>query len=333
VSIASDLTCGYHGIIAIHDTTLGPSVGGTRLWNYDTEEDALADALRLSRAMTYKAAMAGLEYGGGKSVVIGNPATIDRERVFRAHGRHVESLGGRYIAGEDVNTSPSDMATMARETRHVAGLADRSGDPSPFTAWGVYRGIKACAKYRYGSDSLAGRRIAVQGIGHVGYLLCEHLAREGARLIVADMEPERSDRARRDFDAIMVAPTAIVSTDADVLAPCALGGVIDDASIPALRCDIVAGAANNQLAAPRHSTALQAKGIVYAPDYVINAGGLMTINIDRGVWDQAACHAHVGAIYDTLLELFAASDKQGLPPAAVADELAEQRLEAHERRA
>ncbi len=326
VSIASDPAIGYHGIIAIHDTTLGPAVGGTRLWHYRTEEDAIADALRLSRAMTYKAAMAGLDYGGGKSVVIGDPATIDRARVFRAHGRHVESLGGQYIAGEDVNTSPSDMATMAHETQHVAGLADRSGDPSPYTAWGVYCGIKACAKYRYGDDSLVGRRVAVQGIGHVGYLLCRYLAAESARLIVADVDETRVDRVRAEFGADVVAPTAIVSADVDVLAPCALGSVIDEASIDTLRCSIIAGAANNQLAAPHLGQLLQAKGIVYAPDYVINAGGLMTINIHRGLWNPAQCHAHVGGIYDTLLALFAASDAQQLPPAAVADQLAEQRL-------
>jgi len=327
VSFAADPASGYRGIIAIHDTTLGPAVGGTRLWPYATEADALADALRLSRAMTYKAAVAGLAYGGGKSVIIADPATVDRERLFRAHGRHVDWLGGRYIAGEDVNTSPSDMAIMAHETLHVAGLADRSGDPSPYTAIGVYRGIKACARHRYGNDSLAGRRVAVQGVGHVGYALCQHLAAEGASLIVADIDRGRVESARADFGAATVDAGSIVGVEADIFAPCALGGVIDDRAIADLRCAIVAGAANNQLATPGHGRQLLSRGVTYAPDYVINAGGLMTINIDRGLWDAAACREHVERIYDTVLDLLSTAHAEGVTPETVADRMAERRLQ------
>jgi leucine dehydrogenase len=329
VSIATDPAAGYRGVIAIHSTALGPAVGGTRFWNYASDAEAIADALRLSKAMTYKAALAGLDYGGGKSVVIGDPMRADRRRLFHAHGRHVEWLGGRYIAGEDVNTSPSDMAIMHEVTAHVAGLADRSGDPSPYTALGVFRGIQACAQHRYGDSSLAGRRVIVQGVGNVGYNLCRHLHVEGARLIVADANPDRTERARSEFAAQVVPPAEALAVEADVLAPCALGGVIDDRSVDRLRVDIVAGAANNQLADPRLDRALEKRGIVYAPDYLINAGGLMTINIHRGLWDADQCRREVSEIYTRLLDVLTAAQSQGLTASAVADRLVEDRLAGH----
>lgn len=320
-------SCGYRGIIAIHDTTLGPALGGTRFWTYDSDAAAIVDALRLSRGMTYKAAVAGLNLGGGKSVIIGDPRTMRRELIFRAHGRFVESLGGRYITAEDVGTSESDMEYVAMETSHVSGLPGRSGDPSPVTAYGTYRGIKAAAQIRFGSDDLHGRTVAVQGVGHVGYYLCRYLAAEGVQLIVTDIDAARVRRVVEEFDARAVAPDAIYDVEADVYAPSALGATVNDETLPRLRVQIVAGAANNQLQEARHGDELHERGILYAPDYVINAGGLINVYGEVQGWGADQAMRKAGEIYTTLLQLFEMSAAEGIPPHQAADRLAEQRIQ------
>ncbi len=245
-------SCGYFGIIAIHDTTLGPALGGTRVWPYESTEAAIRDVLRLSRGMTYKSAVAGLNLGGGKAVIVADPKRADRESLFRAHGRFVESLGGRYITAEDVGTSPQDMEFVKRETKHVAGLLNLSGDPSPVTGYGVYMGMKAAAKAKWGKDALGGRTVAVQGAGKVAYYLMEHLHEEGATVVVTDIDEEKVARCVEEFGATAVAPDAIFDVEAEIFAPCALGGILNDDTIPRLKVEVVAGGANNQLAEVRH---------------------------------------------------------------------------------
>lgn len=323
----SEPDLGYRGIIAIHDTTMGPALGGTRFWDYKTEEAAIIDALRLSRGMTYKAAVAGLNLGGGKSVIWGDNRTPDREMIFRAHGRAVESLQGRYITAEDVGTSPDDMEFVHMETEHVVGMLGRSGDPSPVTAYGVYKGIKACAAAKYGDDSLAGKHIAVQGIGHVGYFLCEDLAAEGAQLTVTDIDEERVQRVVDEFGATTVEADAIYDVDADVFAPCALGAVVNDETIERFNFDIIAGAANNVLAkGDKHGTALHEKGILYAPDYVINAGGLISVYGEMFDWTAQRSKRKAGEIYGTLLRIFDRAKSDGVPTSIAADRVAETRI-------
>lgn len=317
---------GYKGIIAIHDTTLGPALGGTRFWEYDNEAAAIVDALRLSRGMSYKASITGLNLGGGKSVIIGNNRVKDREMIFRAHGRAVESLGGRYITAEDVGVSVYDMEYVRMETEHCAGLLGRSGDPSPVTAYGVYQGIKACAFRRYGDADLSGKRISVQGLGHVGHHLCRMLAEEGAHLTVTDIRPERVKEVAAEFDATAVEPSEIYAADVDIFAPCALGAIVNDATLDALSVDIIAGAANNQLADARHGDALRERNVLYAPDYVINAGGLVNVYGERHDWTTEQSHAKAGEIYDTLLRIFELADDDGVPTNVAADRLAEQRI-------
>jgi leucine dehydrogenase len=326
VSAWYDPTSGYRGIIAIHDTTLGPALGGTRFWNYASSQEALIDCLRLSRGMTYKAAVAGLNLGGGKSVILGDNKTTRREAIFRAHGRHVESLGGRYITAEDVGTSTADMEFIRAETQHVTGLMGKSGDPSPVTAYGVYRGIKACAMHRYGSDSLAGKTITVQGCGHVGYFLCKLLFEEGAKLIVTDIDPQRVKPVVQDFKATAVAPDQIYGQRADIFAPCALGAVINDATLTQLKVAVIAGGANNQLAEDRHGVQLEAQGMVYAPDYVINGGGLINVNAELHGWSVERARNKAGEIYDTILRVFEIAKEEGIPSYQAADRLAEQRI-------
>jgi leucine dehydrogenase len=327
------LTCvdeeaGYRGVIAVHSTALGPAVGGARFHDYVSETEAITDALRLSRGMTYKNALAGLPLGGGKSVIIGDNRVRDRERIFRAHGRFVESLGGRYVTAEDVGTSPSDMEIVRRETRHVAGLLDRSGDPSPVTARGVLRAMQASARFRWGSDELKDRRVALQGCGHVGFHLARELHAAGARLVVTDADEMRARRVVEEFGAVAVEPRAIYSVEADIYAPCALGAVINDETIPQLKVEIVTGAANNQLLAPQHGDALEARGILYAPDYVANAGGIINGCVELLGWEPEHARRKVEAIYDTLLHIFETARAQGVPTYAAADRLAESRLGA-----
>jgi leucine dehydrogenase len=320
-------SAGYRGIIAIHDTTLGPALGGTRFWNYRNDEEAVIDALRLARGMTYKAAVAGLNLGGGKSVIIGDNRTPRREMIFRAHGRFVESLGGRYITAEDVGTSVEDMDYVKMETEAVTGVAGGSGDPSPVTAYGVYRGIKACAKEKYGSDSVSGMSIAVQGTGHVGYYVCKYLSEEGAKLTVTDIDEARVTRVVEEFGAAAVGPDDIYGVDAQIFAPCALGAVVNDDTLAEFKFEIIAGAANNQLAQERHGDQLHKRGILYAPDYVINAGGLINVYGELNDWTAEQARRKAGEIYDTLGQIFELAKNDDLPTYEAADRVAERRIE------
>jgi leucine dehydrogenase len=326
VALWSDPAGAYRGIIAIHSTALGPAVGGARFWNYASDQEAGLDALRLSRGMTYKNALAGLPFGGGKSVIIGDNRTPDRERVFRAHGRFVESLGGRYITAEDVGTSPADMEYVRMETRHVAGLAGGSGDPSPVTARGVLRAMQAAARHRWGADDLHGLTVALQGCGNTGYHLAKELRARGAKLVAADVDEARVRRVVGEFGASWVAPDEIFGVEADVFAPCALGGVINDETLARLRVGIVAGSANNQLREERHGDALEELGVTYAPDYVANAGGIINGCRELLGWGVEQTMSKVNAIYDTTLSILGQAKATGAPAHRVADRLAEERL-------
>ena len=321
-----DPAAGYRGIIAIHSTVLGPALGGTRFWKYATDEEAIVDALRLARGMTYKNAVAGLNLGGGKSVIIGDNKTADRELIFRAHGRFVESLGGRYITAEDVGTSTADMDYVHMETDYVSGLAGRSGDPSPVTAHGVFRSIQASAKERWGSDDLAGRTITIQGCGHVGYYLAKELHEAGAKLVVTDIDADRIKRVVTEFGARGVGTDEIYSVAADIFAPCALGAIINDKTIPMLKVEVVAGAANNVLLEERHGDELERKNILYAPDYVANAGGVINVYSELAGWTSARAFRKADEIYDTVLKVFAIAKADKIPTYVAADRLAEQRI-------
>jgi len=326
VSYWYDPAAGYRGIIAIHNTALGPALGGTRFWDYGSDDEATRDVLRLARGMTYKAAVAGLNLGGGKSVIIGDNGTTEREGLFRAHGRHVNSIAGRYITAEDVGTSPSDMEWVRQETEHVVGLADGSGDPSPVTAFGVFRGMQACAKFLYGKDDLSRKTVAVQGVGHVGYHVCKHLHEAGAPLIVTDIDDEKVARVVREFGATAVGSDEIYRQKASIFAPCALGAVVNDETLEVLQVEIVAGAANNQLHRERHGDALESRGIIYAPDYVINGGGLINVNAEIEGWSLERSHKKAGEIYETILRVLEIARDQGIPSYLAADRLAEQRV-------
>jgi len=326
--VASDPSCGYRGIIAVHSTALGPALGGTRFWQYDSDEAAITDALRLSRGMTYKNAVAGLDLGGGKSVILGDNRTKDRENIFRAHGRFVESLGGRYITAEDVGTGTSDMDYVHMETKHVAGLKDKSGDPSPVTAHGVFRAIQASAKYRWGSDDLNGKVVTIQGVGNVGRYLAGELHEAGATLVISDIHPERTERVARETGATVVEGDAIYTTKADIFAPCALGGIINDDTLPMLRVEVIAGGANNQLLEERHGDQLEEMGMQYAPDYVANAGGVINVFGEVAGWDAERALRKADEIYDTILSIFEIAESDGIPSYVAADRLAERRLQS-----
>ena len=326
VLIAHDVLSGYHGIIAIHSTSLGPAVGGTRFWNYVSEEEALTDALRLSHGMTYKTALAGLPLGGGKSIIIGENTTLNREPLLRAHGRFVDTLKGRYITAEDVGTTPADMEIVRLETQHVAGLLGRSGDPSPYTARGVFRAIQASTRFRWDTDNLSGLTVAIQGCGHVGYHLAKLLHAAGAKLIVTDVTDNNMSGVVAEFAAETVGPDEIFSVRADVFAPCALGGVINDRTIPELKVQIVAGAANNQLLEERHGAALRDRNILYAPDYVANAGGVLNGCVELLGWEAEHAARKVDEIYETMLRIFESAQAQGITTNKAADRLAEDRL-------
>ncbi|QSX32060.1 Glu/Leu/Phe/Val dehydrogenase [Shewanella avicenniae] len=322
VVFCHDKHSGLKAIIAIHNTNLGPAFGGCRMWNYHSDEEALNDVLRLSKGMTYKNALAGLEMGGGKSVIIADPKnTTDRTALFKAFGRFVNSLGGRYYAAEDVGTTPADISIAGGETAYVAGLEGKSGDPSPFTALGTYLGIKAAAKHKLGVDSLEGLKIAVQGVGHVGYYLCRYLHQEGAQLLVTDIHQQSLDRAQHEFGAQIVAPQEIYCQEVDVYAPCALGATLNDSTIPQLKAGIVAGCANNQLAQAHHAEQLKQSGILYAPDYVINAGGIINVSFENH-YDKDKSIAKVEQIYHTLTQIFSVADAQNRTTSEVADEMA-----------
>ncbi len=326
VMFVHDEASGLKAIIAVHDTTMGPAVGGCRMWPYESEEDALNDVLRLSRGMTYKNALAGLDFGGGKSVIIGDPKSDKSEALFRAFGRFVDSLGGRYYSAEDVGITTADIMIAHQETPYMAGLEGKSGDPSPYTALGTYLGIKAAVKHQRGVDSLEGIKVAVQGLGHVGFHLCRHLHEAGAKLVVCDLSESQLERARNEFGAEVVDLDAIYRQDVDVYAPCALGATINDLTIPQLKATIVAGCANNQLAEPRHGEVLKEKGILYAPDYVINAGGIINVSFERD-YNPDLAEAKVRKIYDTLLTIFNEADQSGKTTALVADEMARSIIE------
>ena len=324
-----DKDCGLKAIIAIHNTTLGPALGGTRMWPYKSEDEALIDVLRLSKGMTYKASAAGLNLGGGKAVIIGDPKKDKTEALFRTFGAYVNSLNGKYITAEDVGTSVHDMAYVFMETPYVTGIPisfGGSGDPSPFTAHGVLMGIKASVKAKLNSDSLKGVRIAVQGLGNVGRNLVEYLVKEGASVAVADIDKERVTAICDKFGLSAVDPEQIAISDCDVFAPCALGAVINDQTISKLKCKIVAGGANNQLAEHRHGDALLELGILYAPDYVINAGGLMNVFVELEGYSRERAFEKTGQVYDNLMQVFKISKAENIATHRAADRLAESRI-------
>ena len=333
VVFVSDDKSGLKAIIAVHNSNLGPALGGCRMWPYASEEEAVRDVLRLSRGMTYKSAMARLKLGGGKSVIIGNPRTDKTPALLAAFARALEQLNGRYIAAEDSGTSVADMKFMTQFTQHVAGIHDkpsdegtRSGDPSPATAYGTFIGIQAAVKERLGRDSLDGLRVAVQGVGNVGYDLARQLKEAGAQLWVTDIHREPLVQAGRELGATVVAPDEIFGLDVDVFAPCALGAILNDSTIPQLKASIVAGAANNQLAEARHGVQLMKRGILYAPDYVINAGGIIDVYHERIGFERAALIRHIEGIRDNLMEVFERAREEERPTAEVADAIAEERF-------
>lgn len=326
-----DRESGLTAIIAIHDTTLGPALGGTRMWTYAQEEDAIMDALRLARGMTYKAAVAGLKLGGGKAVIIGDPRKDKNEQMFRSFGRFIEGLSGRYITAEDVGTTEGDMDLIREETKYVTGVSPAfgsGGNPSPITAYGVYRGMKAAAYEAFESDRLAGRVIAVQGLGNVAYHLCRKLYEEGAKLIVTDINMDLVNRAVREFGALAVGVEDIYGVDCDIFSPCALGGVINDETIPQFKAKVIAGAANNQLKEECHGDLVAEMGIVYAPDYVINAGGLIHVADELLGYDRERVMKKVEMIYDTTLQVFEIGKRDQIPSYCAADRLAEERIES-----
>ncbi|EGL83414.1 Glu/Leu/Phe/Val dehydrogenase dimerization region [Caldalkalibacillus thermarum TA2.A1] len=326
-----DKVSGLKAIICIHDTTLGPALGGCRMWTYDSEEEAIEDALRLARGMTYKAAAAGLNLGGGKSVIIGDPRKDKSEALFRSFGRFVQGLNGRYITAEDVGTTVEDMDIIHEETDYVTGISPAfgsSGNPSPVTAYGVYKGMKATAKQAWGDDSLEGKTIAVQGVGNVAYNLCRYLHEEGARLIVTDINKEAVRRAVEAFGAEAVDPDDIYSVECDIFAPCALGGVINDETIPKLKARVIAGAANNVLREERHGDLLHEMGFYYAPDYVINAGGLINVADELLGYNRDRAMKKVETIYDNVEKVFEISRRDNIPTYRAADRMAEERIQA-----
>lgn len=328
VVFGADNTSGLRAIIAVHDTTLGPGVGGCRMYPYANDEAALMDVLRLSRGMTYKSALAGLPLGGGKSVIIGDPRRDKSPALLRAMGDFIDSLGGRYVAAEDSGTAPDDLAQMATRTAHVSGLADNghSGDPSPSTARGVFLGIRTAARHRLGAGNCAGLKVAIQGLGHVGYRLAELLREDGATVYGADVHAENVERAARALGVIPVDTREVLSLEVDILSPCAMGGVLNAQSIPGLRATIIAGAANNQLATPEDGVRLAQRGILYCPDFLINAGGIIDVHYQHSGLDRAALPAHIQRIEANLQEVLRRADSGAGPTDRIAEELAREYL-------
>jgi len=323
---------GLRAIIGVHSTALGPALGGCRLYNYASDEDAIRDVLRLSRGMTYKAAVAGLDLGGGKSVIIGDPSVIKSEELFRAFGRHIESLRGRYITAEDMNTTVEDMNHIGRETRWVTGGATYqggSGDPSPVTAWGVFHGVRACLEVAFGSPDVSGRTVAIQGVGSVGYHLARFLHEGGAKLLVTDISKRNLSRAVEEFGATVIDGDDFYSAACDVLAPCAIGGVINKATIPLIQAPIIAGAANNQLDDEEvDGRALEDRGIIYAPDYVINAGGLINVYAELKSLPAEKAMADAASIFDTTKRIINLARAEGITTTAASNRVAEARIDA-----
>lgn len=324
-----DKSSGLKSIVAIHSTALGPALGGTRFYPFVTEEAALTDVLRLARGMTYKAAAAGLDLGGGKAVIIGDPRRDISEELLRAYGRFIETLGGRYITAEDVGTAREDMDIVRRETRWVTGVSavyGGSGDPSPVTAFGVFQGLRAIAMELWNTADLKGRRFAVQGVGKVGHSLVGRLVEAGADVVIADIDVDNLGRAVSDFGVETTELDSVHATECDVFVPCALGGVLNDETIPELRCSAVGGAANNQLLSPEHGKLLQDAGILYAPDFIINAGGLINVADELRGYDEARALAQVEGIFHTTRKVFQIAALEKITPAEAANRIAEERI-------
>jgi len=329
VLFCNDEATGLKAIIAVHNTVLGPALGGTRVWAYNNEMEALNDVLRLSRGMTYKNAISGLNLGGGKAVIIGDARTIKSEALFRRFGKFVNGLAGKYITAEDVGVSPLDMNYVSMETQHVVGLPGKSGDPSPVTAYGVYMGMKAAAKIQFGSDSLSGKKIAVQGVGHVGEYLVKHLTEEGAIVFITDIHEETLSRVAQTYGAKIVAPNDIYDIDMDIYAPCALGATINDDTLSRLKCSVIAGAANNQLMdEQKHGIEVMNKGIIYAPDFTINAGGVINCFSEVQGLSAAWAHSKAEEIYTTIHSIVKRSQETKIPTYQIANKMAEERIEA-----
>ncbi len=327
--VCQEETSGLKALIAIHDTTLGPALGGTRMWTYDCEEDAIEDVLRLSRGMTYKAAAAGLNLGGGKGVIIGNPKKDKSEAMWRAYGRYVQSLGGRYITAEDVGVDDKDLEIVSQETRYAVGLPGKSGDPSPATAYGCFYGMRAVAEKLWGDASLKGRTISVQGVGSVGYHLCKLLSDEGSQLIITDIDEEAIEQVTNECEVTVVDTKDIYRQEADIFVPCALGAILNDETIPQLSVKAVAGAANNQLAEEdKHAKMLEEKGILYAPDYVLNAGGVTNVSEELIGYNKERAYRQIAKIYDNIHHVFQVAERDNIPTHQAANRLAEERIEA-----
>ncbi|MFO0932140.1 MAG: Glu/Leu/Phe/Val dehydrogenase dimerization domain-containing protein [Planctomycetota bacterium] len=331
VARCEDPASGLRAMIAVHSTALGPALGGLRMWPYRSWDEAQFDVLRLARGMTYKSAVADTGLGGGKSVILGNPKTDKSEALFRAMGKFVDAFGGKYITAEDVGTSVEDLVLVRKETRWATGLPREigsSGDPSPWTALGVFRGIKACLEEVYGSGEFTGRTVAMQGLGHVGGFLAEHLAKAGARLVVTDLSPERAKEAASRLGATVVAPEAIYDVACDVFSPNALGAVINDDTIKRLKTKIIAGAANNVLLREEHGDRLREMGVLYAPDYVINAGGIINVSIEveKEGYDEARSRKKVENIYNALKTVFRMAREKNVSTNRASNLLAEERI-------
>ncbi len=324
-----DKTTGLKMIIAIHDTTLGPALGGCRMWDYEKEEDALVDVMRLSKGMTYKCGIADVDFGGGKAVIIGDPEKDKTSAMMRAVGRYVETLGGRFLTGTDVGTYGEDFVQAARESDHIVGLPESfggSGNSAILTAYGVYQGIKATAKETFGNDSLKDLTIAVQGLGKVGYHLLDHLHQEGANLIGTDIKEEYIERAREEYPIKIVDTDEIYGVDCDIFSPNALGAVINDQTIQQFKCKAIAGAANNQLKVPEHGDKLHQQGIIYAPDYVINAAGLMQVADEAIGFNKERVKAQAEGIYNILTRIYNISREKDIPTYQAADHIVEERI-------
>ncbi|MDO8999447.1 MAG: Glu/Leu/Phe/Val dehydrogenase dimerization domain-containing protein [Bacteroidota bacterium] len=332
ILFCNDNATGLKAIIAIHNTVLGPSLGGTRMWNYANEMEALTDVLRLSRGMTYKSSVAGLNLGGGKAVIIGDAKVLKSEALLRRFGKFVDSLGGKYITAEDVAMTSRDMEIINMETDHVSGLPENmggSGDPSPVTAYGVYVSMKASAKEVWGKDSLSGKKVLVQGIGHVGEVLVSHLVKEAAIVYINDISQERLKIVSEKYGVEVVTADKMFDMDIDIYAPCALGATVNSDTLSRLKCKIICGAANNQLADEKVHGALVAKsGILYAPDFVVNAGGIINVYYELEGYNRERALSHAEKIYDTTYNLFQLAKKENIPTYMAANRLAEQRIEA-----
>jgi leucine dehydrogenase len=329
VIFCHDKTVGLKAIIAIHNTTLGPALGGTRMWNYKTEDEALVDVLRLSKGMTYKAAAAGLNLGGGKAVIIGDSKTQKTEGLFRAFGQFVNSLNGRYITAEDVGTCVQDMEYIYMESQWVTGIPKDfggSGDPSPYTAHGVFMGIKASCHEKWGNDEVRGKRIAVQGLGNVGTHLVKYLVEAGAQVIVSDIDNEKVKRHVDQYKVRSTAPDQILFEECDILAPCAMGAIVNDNSLGKIKAQIICGGANNQLAEPKHGNHLREKGILYAPDYVVNAGGLMNVFVELEGYSPDRAFDKTRMVYDNLSRVYSIAKRDSIGTHIAADRLAEERI-------